>query len=118
MLNYIYPVIIIAALICSTVAIDLKQEKAKKVGKLKHRQLVLIIQLISFIGVLTFFGNGFFTVIGALIVILFSLPLYNIPYNGKYNKVFQTGWNYYRNIQAGLVAVGLVLILVMKLFNI
>lgn len=118
MLNYIYPVIITAALVWSSVVIDLKQEKAKKVGKLKHSPLILVIQLISFIGILTFFGNGFFTIMGALVAIVFSLPLYDVPYNGKYNSQFQTGWNYYRNIQAGLVVVGILFIVVMKLFAI
>lgn len=112
-MSTVYIIIIIAALVGSSVHIDLRQERAKKVGKLKHGTPMLVLNMVSYCGLISLIHSGWAFYAVFLIMIVFTLPLFDIPYNGKYNKRFGTAYNFLNKVKAILLTA----VILLEVFN-
>lgn len=80
-------------------AIDLKQEESIRVGKLKHSSAVLILNAVTFAAIVSWAGFGVLTAWAIILSLGFLFPLAQIPYTGRYNIAFASGWRRYCSLK-------------------
>lgn len=92
-------VIAILSYIGSSRVIEDKNERALFVGKLKHNWTILILNGVSFCGIVAVAAYPPLTLWSILLSLLFLVPILGIPYNGRYNVSFMKGWARYQKLK-------------------
>lgn len=80
-----------------------RNEEAKFVGKLKQRREFVILHGACFIFLVSVVEANILTAFTICACALLLGPLLTIPYNGRYNKVFEKGWNLYNKVKLWLL---------------
>ena len=92
-------VLVLATNFATGHSIDLKQEESLRVGKLKHSITVLILNGVSFVAIVSWAGFGVLTAWAIILSLGFLFPLAQIPYTGRYNISFASGWRRYCSLK-------------------
>jgi hypothetical protein len=107
-MNIVMAIVTLIAYFVSGHVIDLKNERAKLVGKLKHKWPVIVLNAVAFVGLVSLSGNIPLVVWAVVLSAGFIIPIIDIPYTCRYNVVFSRSWEKFRQLKRYTFAAGVV----------
>lgn len=99
--------------VVSSFMIGWVQYKARRYGKVKQKNYWVILNVLTFIAISSWYGNNLITFIAVACSLWFLYPVCSIQYTKNYNRIFSTHWGLYNTMKNSMF----VTLVILEIFN-